>query len=162
MSRRIKPKYKYVRISMKEIWCNLDGSPKYKQLWSYVVSFEFYRVRGAPPNSPHCMQVQWPNGLKFCFCNMVGNGILVGVMTPCGTIHTVMDRSLHIGACCPITLEETAVERSASEVIKTTITIKGMKMWPIWIIPALKGHPTSLLQTAFVASEVNGFENSVG
>ena len=28
MSRRIKPKDKYVRISMKEIWRNLDGSPK--------------------------------------------------------------------------------------------------------------------------------------
>ena len=28
MSRRIKPKEKYVRISMKEIWPNLDGLPK--------------------------------------------------------------------------------------------------------------------------------------
>ena len=28
MSRRIKPKDKYVRISMKEIWCILDGLPK--------------------------------------------------------------------------------------------------------------------------------------
>ena len=28
MSRRIKPKDKYVRISMKEIWCNLDGPSK--------------------------------------------------------------------------------------------------------------------------------------
>ena len=28
MSRRIKPKEKYVRISMKEIWPNLDGPPK--------------------------------------------------------------------------------------------------------------------------------------
>ena len=28
MSRRIKPKEKYVRISMKEIWRNLDGLPK--------------------------------------------------------------------------------------------------------------------------------------
>ena len=28
MSRMIKPKEKYVRISMKEIWCNLDGSSK--------------------------------------------------------------------------------------------------------------------------------------
>ena len=30
MSRRIKPKEKYVRISLKEIWRNLE-------LWSYVV-----------------------------------------------------------------------------------------------------------------------------
>ena len=37
ISRRIKPKEKYVRISMKEIWGNLDGSPKNKELWSYVV-----------------------------------------------------------------------------------------------------------------------------
>ena len=41
MSRRIKPKDKYLPISMKEIWRNLDGRPKNKELWSYVVSFEF-------------------------------------------------------------------------------------------------------------------------
>ena len=28
MSRRINPKDEYVRISMKEIWRNLDGPPK--------------------------------------------------------------------------------------------------------------------------------------
>ena len=38
---RIKPKENYVRISMKEIWRNLDGPPKNKELWIYVVSFEF-------------------------------------------------------------------------------------------------------------------------
>ena len=32
MSRRIKPKEKYVRISMKESWRNLDGQPKNKEL----------------------------------------------------------------------------------------------------------------------------------
>ena len=47
MSHRIKPKEKYVRISMKEIWCNLDGLPKYKELWSYIVSFEFSRPKVA-------------------------------------------------------------------------------------------------------------------
>ena len=31
MSRRIKPKGKYVRISMKEIGRNLDGPPKWKK-----------------------------------------------------------------------------------------------------------------------------------
>ena len=41
MSHRIKPKEKYVHISMKEIWRNLDGLPKRKELWSYVVSFGF-------------------------------------------------------------------------------------------------------------------------
>ena len=45
MSCRIKPQEKYVRISMKEIWRNLDGSPKNKELWSYVVSFEFSRQK---------------------------------------------------------------------------------------------------------------------
>ena len=30
MSRRIKPTEKYVRISMKKIWRNLDGPPKIK------------------------------------------------------------------------------------------------------------------------------------
>ena len=47
MSRRIKPKEKYVRISMKEIWRNLNGPPKNKQLRSYVVKFEFSRPRVA-------------------------------------------------------------------------------------------------------------------
>ena len=32
MSRRIKPKDKYVGISMMEIWRNLDGAPKNKEL----------------------------------------------------------------------------------------------------------------------------------
>ena len=45
MSRRIKPKEKYVRISMKENWRNLDGPPKNKELWSYVVKFEFSRPK---------------------------------------------------------------------------------------------------------------------
>ena len=40
MSRRIKPKEKYVRISMKEVWRNLDGLLKNNELLSYVVSFE--------------------------------------------------------------------------------------------------------------------------
>ena len=47
MSRWIKPKEKYVRISMKEIWRNLDGPPKNKELWSYVVSFEYSRPKVA-------------------------------------------------------------------------------------------------------------------
>ena len=48
MSRRIKPKEKYVRISMKEIWRNLDGPSKNKELWSYVVSFKCSRPKVAP------------------------------------------------------------------------------------------------------------------
>ena len=40
MSRRIKPKEKYVHISMKEILRNLE-------LWSYVVSFEFGRPKSS-------------------------------------------------------------------------------------------------------------------
>ena len=47
MSRRIKPKEKYVHISLKEIWRNLDGQSKNKELWSYVVSFEFSRTKVA-------------------------------------------------------------------------------------------------------------------
>ena len=31
MSHRIKPKKKYVHISMKEVWCNLDGRSKNKE-----------------------------------------------------------------------------------------------------------------------------------
>ena len=30
MSRRFKPEEKHVRISMKEIWRNLDGRPKHR------------------------------------------------------------------------------------------------------------------------------------
>ena len=45
MSCRIKPKEKYVRISIKEVWRNLDGPSKNKELWSYVVSFEFSRPK---------------------------------------------------------------------------------------------------------------------
>ena len=47
MSRRIKRKEKYVHISMKEIWRNLDSSRKNKELWSYVVSFEFSRPKSS-------------------------------------------------------------------------------------------------------------------
>ena len=47
MSCKIKPKEKYVRISMKEIWRNLDCPSKNKDLWSYVVSFEFSRPKVA-------------------------------------------------------------------------------------------------------------------
>ena len=47
MSCRIKPKEKYVRISVKKIWRNLDGLPKNNELWSYVVSFEFSRPKVA-------------------------------------------------------------------------------------------------------------------
>ena len=45
MSRRIKPKEKYVYISMKEIWCNLNGPLNNKELWSYIMSFEFSRPK---------------------------------------------------------------------------------------------------------------------
>ena len=47
MSCRIKPKEKYVRISLKDIWRNLDIPPKNKELWSYVVKFEFSRPKGS-------------------------------------------------------------------------------------------------------------------
>ena len=32
-------------ISMKEIWRNLDGPTKNKELWSYVVKFELSRPK---------------------------------------------------------------------------------------------------------------------
>ena len=34
-----------MRISMKEIWRNLHGPSKNKELWSYVVKFEFSRPK---------------------------------------------------------------------------------------------------------------------
>ena len=47
MSCRIKPKEKYVRISIKEIWRNLDDPLKNKELWSYIVKFEFSRPKSS-------------------------------------------------------------------------------------------------------------------
>ena len=32
---------------MKEIWRNLDGPPENKELWSYVVKFEFSRPKSS-------------------------------------------------------------------------------------------------------------------
>ena len=46
MSRRIKPK-RNVRISINEIWRNLDGPPKNKELWSYIVKFVFSRPKSS-------------------------------------------------------------------------------------------------------------------
>ena len=46
MSCRIKPK-RNVHISIKEIWCKLDGLPKKKELWNYVVKFEFSRPKSS-------------------------------------------------------------------------------------------------------------------
>ena len=36
-----------MRISMKEMWRNLDSLPKNKELWSYVVKFEFSRSKSS-------------------------------------------------------------------------------------------------------------------
>ena len=47
MSQRIKPKEKCVRISMREIWRNLDRPPKKLEFWSCIVSFEFSRPKVA-------------------------------------------------------------------------------------------------------------------
>ena len=54
MSRRIKPKEKYVHISMKKVWHNLDGPSKNKELWSYVVSFEFSRPKVSQMEPSRC------------------------------------------------------------------------------------------------------------
>ena len=53
MSRRIKPKEKYVSISLKEIWRNLDGPPKNKELRSFVVKFEFSRSKSSSMRLQH-------------------------------------------------------------------------------------------------------------
>ena len=47
-------KEKYVCISMKGIWCNLDGPSKNKELWSYVVKFEFSRPKVAQIGRSKC------------------------------------------------------------------------------------------------------------
>ena len=60
MTRRIKPKEKYVWISLKEIWCHLDRLPKNKELWSYVEKFEFNR-----PKSSSDMEAVLPLNTSF-------------------------------------------------------------------------------------------------
>ena len=42
MSRRIKPKEKYVYISMKEIWCNLNGPLNNKELFTKCFNFKMF------------------------------------------------------------------------------------------------------------------------
>ena len=54
MSRRIKPKDKYVHISMKEIWRNLDGPPKNRIV---ELHSEFLNLVGR----------KVANGLSTCF-----------------------------------------------------------------------------------------------
>ena len=43
-----------MRISMKEIWRNLDRPPKNKELLSYVVRFEFSRPKEAQIGPSRC------------------------------------------------------------------------------------------------------------
>ena len=47
MPRRIKPKEKYVRISMKEVLRNLDGPSKNKELLTLQNCMEPYICKGA-------------------------------------------------------------------------------------------------------------------
>ena len=41
-------------ISVKEIWCHLDGPSKNKELCNYVVSFEFSRPKVAQIGPSMC------------------------------------------------------------------------------------------------------------
>ena len=47
MSRRVKPKEKYVRISNEGNFGAFWTVRRKKELWSYVVSFEFSRPKGS-------------------------------------------------------------------------------------------------------------------
>ena len=47
MSRRIKPKEKYMHISMKEVWRNLDGPSKNKKFVELRSDFELNRPKVA-------------------------------------------------------------------------------------------------------------------
>ena len=40
-----------MRFSMKEIWRSLDGPRKNKELWSYVVKYEFSRPKNSSVKS---------------------------------------------------------------------------------------------------------------
>ena len=41
-------------FQMKEMWRNLDGPPKNKELWSYAVSFEFSGPKVAQIGPSRC------------------------------------------------------------------------------------------------------------
>ena len=46
-----------MHISMNEIWHNFDAQPKSKELWSYVLSFEFSRPKVAQIGPSRCRDV---------------------------------------------------------------------------------------------------------
>ena len=54
MSRRIKPKEKYVRISIKEVWRNLDSPSKNKEFVELHSEFELSRPKVAQIGPSRC------------------------------------------------------------------------------------------------------------
>ena len=48
-----------MRISMKEIWRNLDGPPKNKELWRYVVKYEFSRPKSSSYVTCKCKRIDY-------------------------------------------------------------------------------------------------------
>ena len=66
MSHRIKPKEKYVRISMKEVWRNFDGPSENKEFVELRSDFEFSR--------PKVVQDQQSSPCDFSF-NVITNQI---------------------------------------------------------------------------------------
>ena len=74
MSCRIKPKEKYVRISMKEIWCNLDSPSINKELWSYVVKFEFSRPKSSSCRGSTCIHLNTGTTCRYMYVTCGGGG----------------------------------------------------------------------------------------
>ena len=63
-----------MRISMKEIWRNLNGLPKNKELWSYVVKFEFSRLKSSSWKHSLTLVHMIFNGLILLWCPKATSG----------------------------------------------------------------------------------------
>ena len=81
-----------------------------------------------------CMQVQWPNGLKFCFCNFFEDMLLCSSMEFCIWCNdTYSHNSLLFGSKNVMNneiKEETHILQisvTQHEIIRTCVSINGRK-----------------------------------
>ena len=73
---------------MMEIWRNLDGPPKNKELWSYVVKYEFSRPEGSSAaqyitDNSHVIPMT-PTMWRFEFSSQSGKSWMVHVVDHVG------------------------------------------------------------------------------
>ena len=78
---------------MKEIWRNLDGPPKNKELWSYVVNFEFSRPKSSL--NTHCLS---PALKKSTSVKSIAKNLLMRA-TCQSSMRTVSSKPLYESSC---------------------------------------------------------------